>query len=129
MVPERYLNDRTYLKGTRLKLLCRLNCLPVMNRVGREVKPKWQKHDRVCFACGSGAVEDVHHFIMACPCYEAKRVGMMAQIRLILSRSTSSLSALAFEGMDRQAQCEVILGKRIGTQLRRIGLTLWSRGT
>jgi hypothetical protein len=114
LVPERYLDDRAYLKGTRLKLLCRLSCLPVMDRVGREVRPKWPKHDRVCFACGSGAVEDVHHFIMDCPCYEAKRASMIARVGLILSRSTSNLSAPAFAGMDSQAQCEVILGRRIG---------------
>ena len=52
LVSQRYLDDRVRLKGTRLKLLCRLNCLPVMDRVGREVKPKWPKHNRICFACG-----------------------------------------------------------------------------
>jgi hypothetical protein len=114
LVPERYLDDRTYLKGTRLKLLCRLSCLPVMDRVGREVKPKWPKHSRVCFACGSGAVEDVHHFIMACPCYAAKRADLIARVGLILSRSACNLTASAFEGMGSQAQCEVILGRRIG---------------
>ena len=114
LVPERYLDDRTYLKGTRLKLLCRLNCLPVMDRVGREVRPKWQKHERVCFACGSGTVEDIHHFVMDCPCYEAKRADMIAQVGRILVRSACSLTAPAFAGMDSQAQCEVILGRRIG---------------
>ena len=38
LVPERYLDDRDCLKDTRLKLLCRLNCLPVMDRVGREAQ-------------------------------------------------------------------------------------------
>ena len=95
-MPETYLDDRTQLKGTRLKLLCRLNCLPVMDRVGREVKPKWPKHDRVCFACGSNDVEDVHHFIMAYPRYAAKRAGLIARVRLILSRATGSLTATAF---------------------------------
>lgn len=114
LVPERYLDDRTYLKGTRLKLLCRLSCLPVMDRVGREVKPKWPKHSRVCFACGSGAVEDVHHFIMACPCYAAKRADLIARVGLILSHSACNLTASAFAGMGSQAQCEVILGRRIG---------------
>jgi hypothetical protein len=33
-VPERYLDDRDSLKGTRLKLLCRTGSLPVMARVG-----------------------------------------------------------------------------------------------
>ena len=114
LVPERYLDDRTYLKGTRLKLLCRLSCLPVMDRVGREVRPKWPKHNRVCFACGSGTVEDVHHFIMDCPCYAAKRADLIARVGLILERSACNLTASAFAGMSSQARCAVILGRRIG---------------
>ena len=35
-VPERYLDDRDELKGTRLTILCRVGALPVMRRVGRE---------------------------------------------------------------------------------------------
>jgi hypothetical protein len=113
LVPERYLDDRTLLKGTRLKLRCRLNCLPVMDRVGREVKPKWPKHNRVCFACGCGAVEDTHHFIMDCPRYATKRAGLLDQIGLILSSASCDLTAPAFASMNGRAQCEVILGKRI----------------
>ena len=114
LVPERYLYDRTYLKGTRLKLLCRLNCLPVMDRVGREAKPKWPKQSRVCFTCGSDTVENVHHFIMDCPRYETKRAGLVTQIRRILARSTGDLTATAFAELGSPAQCEVILGRRIG---------------
>ena len=45
--PEAYLDDRTNLKGTRLKLLCRLGALPLMRRVGREVRPPWPVASRV----------------------------------------------------------------------------------
>jgi hypothetical protein len=114
LVPERYLDDRMSLKGTRLKLLCRLNCLPVMDRVGREVRPKWPKHNRVCFACGAGTVEDTHHFIMECPRYAAKRAGMSARIGLILTHAACNLTASAFAEMNSQERCEVILGRRIG---------------
>ena len=107
LVPERYLDDRSRLKGTRLKLLCRLNCLPVMDRVGREVKPKWPKASRVCFACGCGSVEDTRHFIMDC-------AGLLAQLGRILSRASCGMTAAEFMGMSGQDQCEVILGKRIG---------------
>jgi hypothetical protein len=113
LVPERYLDDRDCLKGTRLKLLCRLSCLPVMDRVGREVRPKWPKQNRVCFACGCGRVEDVHHFVMECPRYAARRAGLVEQIDRILSRSTSGMTGPAFADMSSYAQCEVILGKRI----------------
>ena len=96
LVPERYLDDRVCLKGTRLKLLCRLNCLPVM---GREVKPKWPKHNRVCFAYGCGTVEDTHHFIMGCPRYAAKRATLIARVGLISPGSTCKLTASAFACM------------------------------
>ena len=109
LVPERYLDDRVCLKGTRLKLLCRLNCLPVMDRVGREIKPKWPKRDRVCFACGCGTVEDVHHFIMVCPRYAVKRERLLARIGLILSRQAGRQAGQA----GRQA------GKRAGRQAGR----------
>jgi hypothetical protein len=46
LVLERYLDDRSDLKGTRLKALCRLGCLPLMDRVGREARPRWPKEMR-----------------------------------------------------------------------------------
>ena len=58
-VPERYLDDRDDLKGTRLKLLCRIGSLPVMDKVGRELKPPWPKDCRVCYVCNTGVIEDV----------------------------------------------------------------------
>ena len=71
-VPKRYLDDRGNLKGTRLKMLCRLGCLPLMKRVGRETKPPWPREYRTCAACNSGTIEDIHHFVMECPKYEAE---------------------------------------------------------
>jgi hypothetical protein len=59
-------------------------------------------------------VEDTHHFIMGCPRYAAKRAGLIARVGLILSGSACNLTAQAFAHMSSQAQCEVILGKRIG---------------
>ena len=84
LVLERYLDDRKNLKGTHLKLLCRLNCLPVMDRVGREISPRWPKENRVCFGCNTGALEDVRHFIMDCPQYADKRAHLIAYVGGIL---------------------------------------------
>ena len=60
-VPERYLDDRSNLKGTHLKMLCRLD---LTDRVGREAKPPWPRDLRTCGACNTGRVEDIHLFVM-----------------------------------------------------------------
>ena len=109
-VPERYLDDRACLKGTRLKLLCRLNCLPLMDRVGREAKPKWAKASRVCFECGGGVVEDVHHFLMVCPSYAAKRAGLLQRVERIMRNP----NVPDFNAMDPKGQGRILLGRRFG---------------
>jgi hypothetical protein len=43
-------SDRGDLKGTRLKMLCSMGCLPVMDRVGREAR-RWPKEARTCLEC------------------------------------------------------------------------------
>jgi hypothetical protein len=113
-VPERYLDDRTDLKGTRLKLLCRLDCLPIMVRVGREVRPKWARETRTCLACNGGQVEDVHHFIMECPLYSVQRGHMFHDVRGSLARSLGPGDPYGYDGMGVARQLQVLLGKRIG---------------
>jgi hypothetical protein len=113
-VPERYLDDREDLKGTRLKLLCRVGCLPVMRRVGREVRPPWPKATRTCVTCNNDQVEDVEHFIMRCPSYEGPRRVMISDARKIFERSTAAITAASFDAMSNGDQCQILLGKRIG---------------
>ena len=110
-VPERYLDDRRCLKGTRLKLLCRLDCLPVMKRVGREVVPAWPVAQRVCLSCENGQIEDVHHFLMECPTYGHQRAKLMHRVLDVLSQCSGQEQ---FGQMDNRSQSLVILGKRIG---------------
>ena len=76
-VPESYLDDRVDLKGTRLKFLCRTSSLPVLDRVGRETRPSWPKHSRICLVCECDQVEDVEHFLMQCPGYEDRRTKLL----------------------------------------------------
>ena len=59
-------------------------------------------------------MEDVRHFTMDCARYGAKRAGLLERVRLILTSAACDLTAQAFDDMDSQDQCEVILGKRIG---------------
>jgi hypothetical protein len=146
LVPERYLDDRQQLKGTRLKLLCRLHCLPVMARIGREVTPKWPKRDRVCYACGTGAVEDVRHFVMDCPSYARRRADLFDRVGTIMERSVhppieqqadrltgrqtdgqagrqagrqagGQTDRQPFADLDSWTQYEILLGKRFGDPL------------
>ena len=112
-VPERYLDDRTNLKGTRLKMLCRLGCLPLMDRVGREASPTWPKEYRTCAMCSAGKTEDVQHFVMECPAYEAKRAALLRQTANELAKSDGALKPAAFTAMSATDQLDVLLGKRI----------------
>jgi hypothetical protein len=112
-VPERYLDDRRNLKGTRLKMLCRLDCLPLMNRVGREAKPPWPREYRTCAACCTGKIEDVHHFVMECPRYAAKRTALLRQAVRELTGSKGNVTGIGFASMAAKDQLAVLLGRRI----------------
>jgi hypothetical protein len=112
-VPERYLDDRRNLKGTRLKMLCRLGCLPLMNRVGREARPPWPREYRTCALCCAGKIEDVHHFVMECPRYASKRTALLKQACRELAGSKGSVNATDFANMDAKGQLAVLLGRRI----------------
>ena len=115
LTPERYLDDRMNIKGTRLKMLCRLACLPVMDRVGREVRPKWPKENRICWACEDAQVEDVRHFVMDCTRYDDHRSTLLIKSSKALVRAgADGLSSDDFDGLPRSEQFEVLMGKRIG---------------
>ena len=109
-VPERYLDDRKDIKGTRLKSLCRMGCLPVMNRVGREAKPAWPKENRVCLMCNNGQIEDVHHFVMICPAYSVARHRLLAITERLLANSQT----VDFQALNNQEQYWLVLGRRVG---------------
>jgi hypothetical protein len=47
-VPERYLDDRSNHKRTRLKMLCRMGCLPLTDHVGREAATLAARPTHMC---------------------------------------------------------------------------------
>jgi hypothetical protein len=112
-VPERYLDDRGDQLGTRLKLVCRLACLPLMARVGREVSPQWPKERRVCFRCDSGEVEDIDHFVMRCDATAKHRLACTVRVRATL-RTCTSLSTADFDSLTEVDRLHVLLGRRFG---------------
>ena len=64
-VIESYLDSRVEPVGTRLKLMCRLGCLPTITRLTREEKlyQRWE-----C-KLGGMAEEDTKHFVLECPAH------------------------------------------------------------
>jgi hypothetical protein len=114
LTPERYLDDRRCLKGTRLKLLCRLGCLPVMDRVGREARPPWPKDFRGCMMCQKDKVESVAHFVSECPAYAHQRGRLHGQVIRALQCSAGDVTADAYLAMGAHTQTRVLFGKRLG---------------
>ena len=106
LVHEPYLDDHADYTGTRLKLLCRTNSLPLMHRVGREVTPPWPKHLRTCFMCSSAAeTENVYHFVMNCPSYEPHRCKLFTRVARI---------SAGFATSSPDVQFLTLLGRRTG---------------
>ena len=89
-------------------MLCRLGCLPLMDRVGREAKPRWQPEMAVCLVCNTGAVEDVRHLMMECPAYAARRNTLMQQVGHAADRA-----GVAFASLPAAEQLPLLLGKRV----------------
>jgi len=112
-VPERYLDDRKMLKATQIKLLCRMNYLPVMDRAGREATPTWPKEHRVCLGCNEGKVEDVVHFVITCNLYKEKRVKLFNRIMSILDNSNGNINGTDFINMPDYDKTLILLGRRI----------------
>ena len=107
-VIEPYLDGRAEPVGTRLKLMCRLGCLPTMSRVAREEKlPPGQEF---CRLCGEGAVEDIQHLLLSCPLHERHRAKMVAGV-------DSALVSAGKEQLGKQCvneQTDILLGKSTG---------------
>ena len=107
-VIEPYLDGRAEPVGTRLKLMCRLGCLPTMSRVAREEKlPPGQGF---CRLCGEGAVEDVQHLLLTCSSHERHRVKMVAGVE-------AALASAGKEPLGKQCvseQTDILLGRSTG---------------
>jgi hypothetical protein len=100
LVTESYLDDREEPIGTRLKLMCRAGCLPVLKRVAREAQlPEVMG---ICKMCTSGNIETIEHLVMDCTAH---------------SRPRSKLMSLASFGPDCTSSADkldVLLGKSTG---------------
>jgi len=108
LVPEPYLDDRTEPVGRRLKLMCRLGCLPTMERVARE--EKLQPTQARCRLCDDGEREDMQHLILSCPAHNRHRSKMIAAV----SAAVTQPIGCAFSELDSDSQIDYLLGKSTG---------------
>ena len=104
-VIEPYLDDRSEVVGTRLKIMCRLGCLPTMTRVVREEKlPPEQGY---CRLCGEGD-EDVRHLLVTCSAHDRHRSKMFRVVESALLASGEA----CLGGRSKNDQTDVLLGKK-----------------
>jgi len=107
-VIEPYLDDRAEHVGTRLKLMCRLGCLPTMERVARE--EKLPPREGQCRLCSMGAVETTDHLLLACPTHDRHRKKMLAGVEAALASAWRP----ELMGMPETEQADTLLGKSTG---------------
>jgi hypothetical protein len=107
-VIEPYLDGRAEPVGTRLKLMCRLGCLPTMARVARE-ENMYPEHG-YCRMCDSGAIEDIQHLLLACPSYERHRVKMINVVDRALIQAGKEPLGNQCQG----DQADTLLGRSTG---------------
>jgi hypothetical protein len=104
-VIEQYLDDRAEPVGTRLKLMCRLGCLPTMDRVAREEKLP-PGHER-CRMCDTGKVEDITHLLLTCPAHDRHRAKMLTCVEEALS----SVGQPTLAELPPRGQTDILLGQ------------------
>jgi hypothetical protein len=75
LVMERYLDDVKERTGTKLKLLCRMGCLPVLQHIAQE--RGWHSSWARCLMCESGKAENIRHVLLECSAYEKHRDRML----------------------------------------------------
>ena len=115
-VIEPYLDGRDEQVGTRLKLMCRLGCLPTLARVAREEKlPPGQGE---CRLCDSPEPEDISHLLLDCAGHARHREKMLRAVEHELALAgTASLNS-----MPHAEQVDVLLGKSTGIAMTDVAI-------
>jgi hypothetical protein len=110
LVSEKYLDDVDEPLGSRLKLMCRTRCLPVLTRVAWEAKwpPSWAR----CLMCTSGEAEDVEHLVMRCSAYTAQRERLMATVSAAVRIGGARMP---FASSSTSDKLDTLLGARCGS--------------
>ena len=109
MVVERYLDDVKDRLGSRLKLMCRAGCVPVMSRVVWELG--LAAHHGRCPLCNTGETESIDHMLMRCPVHQAHRSKMMAHVGAVYATFNDDAE---FDASSEESQVRILLGARAG---------------
>jgi hypothetical protein len=109
LVPESYLDDVDDRFGLKLKILCRVGCLPVLATVTSELGLSME-HAR-CMLCETDETEDVNHLLLRCPAHQAQRAKMMSTATAAVARGGAHAS---MRGLDEEMQVRVLLGASTG---------------
>ena len=109
LVVERYLDDVKDRLGTKLNLMCRAECLPVMARVAWELGVG--DASARCVLCSRGEVEDIPHLILHCPAHQTQRMRMMEAASLSYARGNGGTK---LEDLDVEEKLRVLLGAPAG---------------
>ena len=107
-VIEPYLDGREEQVGTRLKLMCRLGCLPTLTRVAREEGLPPEQGE--CRLCDSGATEGIPHLLLGCTAHDRHRSKMMQAVE----REHVALGKGCLGSMLHTEQVDLLLGKSTG---------------
>jgi len=71
---EPYLDSIKTFKYRQAFSKLRISAHPLQVEVGRYVRPKIPRNERICKLCGTGSVEDEVHFLANCPAYSCERL-------------------------------------------------------
>ena len=75
-----------------------------MRRLGREQRPPWPLERRRCYACHTGAVESVSHFLGECRAYAGHRRRLLNTVRRALDGGACTVRGDEFVRMDNTGQ-------------------------
>ena len=111
LVHEPYLDDHAEHIGRRLKLMCRMGCLPTLSRVIRE--EAMPISEARCRSCASSSTEDITHLLLECPAYRKHREKLVKDLDLALD--TPTLENWKFSSMSASDQLDLLMGRSTGS--------------
>ena len=112
LVSEQYLDDKADMVGRKLKLMCRIGCLPTLKRIGRV--ECWDDCFKRCRMCVGGAIESIKHVIVECSAYARYRSVLFREVDAALCDELTDLGNATCGSMEQDALLDLLLGCSTG---------------